>query len=78
MKEKKDIVSIIIPVYNVYEYLSECVKSVLEQTYADIEIVLVDDGSSDGSGELCDEIQKKDERVKTIHKKMGDFQMREM
>ena len=61
MKEKKDIVSIIIPVYNVYEYLSECVKSVLEQTYADIEIVLVDDGSSDGSGELCDEIQKKDE-----------------
>ena len=56
MKSKMDpLVSVVIPVYNVESYLHECVKSVVEQTYTNIEIILVDDGSTDNSGTLCDE-----------------------
>ncbi len=62
-------ISVIIPVYNVREYLGKCVDSVISQTFKDLEIILVDDGSTDGSGELCDEIQKKDSRVNVIHQK---------
>lgn len=61
--------SIIIPVYNVEKYLAECVESVLLQTYLDFEIILIDDGSTDQSGALCDLYKQQDERVKVIHQK---------
>ncbi len=64
----KVLVSIIIPVYNVEKYLDVCLKSVLGQTYESIEVVLVDDGSTDSSGEKCDEWSRKDDRIKVIHK----------
>ena len=64
-------VSVIIPVYNVEKYLNECVDSVLEQTYKDLEIILIDDGSTDQSGLICDGYMDIDNRVKVIHKKNG-------
>lgn len=64
-------VSVIIPVYNVEEYLKECVESVLGQSYRNLEIILVDDGSTDCSGEICDYYSGIDRRVKVIHKENG-------
>ena len=64
-------ISIIIPVYNVEKYLDRCIKSVINQTLVDIEIILVNDGSTDSSGEMCDEYAKKDSRIKVIHKLNG-------
>lgn len=61
--------SIIIPVYNVRQWLEDTVKSVLNQTFRDFELILVDDGASDGSGELCDAFALADERVRVIHQK---------
>lgn len=69
--ENQALISVIIPVYNVEEYLRECVDSVLCQTYGNFEIILVDDGSTDSSGEICDEYLEKDERVTVIHQKNG-------
>lgn len=66
---KQPIVSIIVPVYNVERYLSRCVESLLNQTLKDIEIILVDDGSIDCSGKLCDEFLQKDARIQVVHKK---------
>ncbi len=63
--------SVIIPVYNVEKYLAECVDSVLGQTFTDFELILVDDGSKDASGALCDAYAAKDPRVKVIHKENG-------
>jgi len=62
-------VSIIVPVYNSSDVLCECVNSLINQDYENIEIILVDDGSTDNSGEICDSFQEKDKRVKVIHKK---------
>ncbi len=64
-------VSVIIPVYNVQDYLARCVDSVLAQTYTDLEIILVDDGSIDISGDMCDEYALKDSRIRVIHKENG-------
>ena len=65
------LVSVVIPVYNVEPYLHECVASVVEQTYTNIEIILVDDGSTDSSGTLCDEFALSDSRICVFHKKNG-------
>ena len=65
------LISIIVPVYNIEEYLPRCIESVLKQTYTNFELILVDDGSKDKSGEICDEYQKKDSRIRVIHKKNG-------
>lgn len=62
-------ISIIIPVYNVEKYLKECADSIINQTYKDFEVVLVDDGSTDSSGRICDEICLRDERFRVFHKK---------
>lgn len=64
-------ISIIIPVYNACKLLNRCISSIVSQTYSDIEIILVDDGSSDGSDELCDILASKDCRIKVLHKKNG-------
>lgn len=64
-------VSVIIPVYKVEEYLDECVKSILNQTYKNLEIILIDDGSPDNCPKMCDEYAKIDNRVKVIHKENG-------
>lgn len=66
-----NLVSIVIPVYNSQKYLNACVDSIINQTYSNLEIILVDDGSTDESGMICDEYAKKDKRVKVIHKKNG-------
>jgi len=63
--------SVIVPVYNVEQYLQECVNSILSQTFSDYELILVDDGSKDTSGLICDEYAAKDARVKVIHKENG-------
>lgn len=68
---KEDLVSIIIPIYNVEKYLHKCIDSVLNQTYKNLEIILVDDGSLDNCPKICDEYAKKDSRIKVIHKKNG-------
>ena len=65
----KDLITVIVPVYNVEKYLEQCVDSILNQTYKNIEIILVDDGSKDKSGQLCNEFSNKYSQIKTIHKK---------
>lgn len=67
----KDLVSVIVPVYNVEKYIYRCITSIINQSYSELEIILVDDGSSDSSGLICDEYALKDKRIKVIHKKNG-------
>lgn len=64
-------ISVIVPVYNVEKYLDKCVKSIVDQTYKNLEIVLVDDGSPDNCPQMCDEWAEKDGRIKVIHKENG-------
>lgn len=64
-------ISVIVPVYNVENYLRDCIESVCAQTYQDLEIILVDDGSTDRSGEICDEFAQRDERIVVVHQKNG-------
>lgn len=66
-----DLISIIVPVYEVEEYLSRCIESILAQTYQNIEVILVDDGSPDRCGKICDEYARKDSRIKIIHQQNG-------
>ena len=68
---KKDLISIIVPIYNVEQYLKKCVDSLVNQTYKNIEILLIDDGSTDSSGKIADELANKDDRIKVFHKKNG-------
>ena len=64
-------ISVIIPVCNVEKYLKRCIESIIKQTYSNLEIILVDDGSPDGCAKICDEYKNKDERIVVIHKKNG-------
>ncbi len=66
-----DLISVIVPIYNVEKYVNKCVGSIVNQTYTNLEIILVDDGSPDRCPEICDEWAKKDSRIKVIHKKNG-------
>lgn len=68
---KIPLISIIVPCYKVEEYLPKCIESIINQTYKNLEIFLVDDGSPDNSGEICDEFAAKDSRIKVIHKENG-------
>lgn len=71
MENKLPLISVIIPVYNVEKYLNECVDSVICQTYTNLEILLIDDGSNDKSPKICDEYKAKDKRISVYHKKNG-------
>lgn len=68
---EKSIISVIVPVYRVEAYLDRCIQSILNQTYKNLEIILVDDGSPDNSGKICDQYAEIDDRIKVIHKENG-------
>ena len=70
----KELISVIVPVYNTAQYLCECVDSILSQTHTSLELILVDDGSTDGSADICDKYAEKDTRVRVIHKPNGGSQ----
>ena len=72
MNEHKPEISIIIPVYNVERFLPECLDSILRQTFECFELILVDDGSKDGSGKICDKYAEQDERIRVIHQEIRD------
>lgn len=65
---KKGLVSIVLPIYNVEKYLNRCMESVVNQTYSNIEIIMVDDGSTDSSGKICEEWKMQDNRIRVVHK----------
>lgn len=69
--DEKDLISVIVPVYNVEKYLDRCMESILNQTYKHLEIILVDDGSADSSPQMCDAYARKDNRIKVVHKQNG-------
>lgn len=71
MEANKPRLSIIVPVYNVEKYLDKCLSSILSQTFTDFELILIDDGSTDGSGEICDKYAETDERIRVFHKTNG-------
>lgn len=66
---KKGLITIVLPIYNVEKYLNRCIESIVNQTYKELEIILVDDGSPDKCPQICDKWEKKDSRIKVIHKK---------
>ena len=65
------LISVIVPIYNVEKYLDKCVDSIINQTYKNLEIILVDDGSPDNCPKMCDDYAKKDSRIKVVHKENG-------
>ena len=67
----KDLISIIVPIYNVEQYLNRCIESLVNQTYTNLEILLIDDGSTDNSGKLAEKWISNDQRIKVYHKKNG-------
>lgn len=67
----KELISVIVPVYNMEQYLERCVNSIRQQTYEDLEIILVDDGSTDHSPQMCDAYAEQDARIKVVHKQNG-------
>ncbi|MBR5597801.1 MAG: glycosyltransferase family 2 protein [Lachnospiraceae bacterium] len=69
--KKQPLISIIIPIYNIMDCLEKCVDSCIHQTYQNIEIIMVDDGSTDGTGQLCDKLKEKDQRIRVFHKENG-------
>ena len=69
--DKKPLISVIVPVYKVEAYLGRCVESLLSQTYGNLEIILVDDGSPDNCGQICDTYAARDTRIRVIHKENG-------
>lgn len=66
-----ELISVIVPAYNVEQYLGKCINSIINQTYRELEVILVDDGSTDGTGNLCDVLAKQDERIIVLHKENG-------
>lgn len=66
-----ELISVVVPVYKVEKYLDRCIQSILNQTYSNLELILVDDGSPDRCGEICDEYERRDNRIKVVHKKNG-------
>ena len=70
-KKKQPLISVVVPIYKVEEYINKCLDSIINQTYKNLEIILVDDGSPDNCGKICDDYVKKDKRIKVIHKING-------
>lgn len=68
-----DLISVIVPVYNVEQYLEKCVDSIIKQRYPHLEILLIDDGATDNSGRLCDTLAESDSRIQVFHKENGGF-----
>ena len=66
-----ELLSVIVPIYNVGMFLPQCIESIIKQTYAKLEIILVDDGSTDSSGKIADDYARMDQRIKVIHKRNG-------
>lgn len=71
MERQQELISVIVPVYNIKEYIGRCVDSILAQTWENLEVLLVDDGSTDGTEKLLDELQERDGRIRVFHKKNG-------
>ena len=67
--EQEDLVTIIVPVYNTAKFLNQCLHSILRQTYKNIELIVIDDGSTDESVDICEEIQRNDQRISVIHQR---------
>lgn len=71
MKKDNPLITIIVPIYKVEKYIHKCINSIINQTYTNLQIILIDDGSPDNCGKICDEYVKKDSRIEIIHKKNG-------
>lgn len=69
--KENPLISVIVPIYKVEKYLQKCVQSIINQTYKNLEIILVDDGSPDNCGIICDKLAERDDRIRVIHKKNG-------
>lgn len=68
---EESLISVVVPIYKVEKYLVKCIDSIIEQSYRNIELILVDDGSPDSCPQICEEYRKKDSRIKVIHKQNG-------